>query len=156
VSVEGKRKANASNRKPLPFILRELHRLFNKALVLEIAEDAPTESEWLILRLLWEEHPLSQRDIAQRAGFWHSAVVGTVDSLEKKGFVRRERSIVDRRRTDIHVTDLGWRKYAEWMPLAEKVVKNSFRGVSAQQIRDLHKTLTQVHANLEDQYGSET
>jgi DNA-binding MarR family transcriptional regulator len=94
-----------------------------------------------------------QRDIALRVSSWSSAVVSTIDSLEGKRLVRRERSDVDRRQTDVFLTDLGKQRLNEWLPKARKVLKSAFDDFSRDEIVELRSMLARVQVNLTKRYG---
>ncbi|WP_052378675.1 MarR family winged helix-turn-helix transcriptional regulator [Polycyclovorans algicola] len=67
-----------------------------------------TASQWLCLQALAQSaRPLSARELAD----WVSLTPGTIspvlDRLEIKGWVQRTRSVEDRRRIDLEITDTG-------------------------------------------------
>jgi len=59
------------------------------------------------LLLISEAGPLTLKALALQVDLTAGTVVGIVDRLEKKGFVRRARSLVDRRQVQISITEEG-------------------------------------------------
>lgn len=88
-------------------------RLVRNALVarsIAVSEpfDLPTGS-LTVLALISANAGSSQSLIARKAGIAEPALVGIIDQLEDRGFVKRVRSEKDRRRNDIILTKEGER-----------------------------------------------
>lgn len=67
----------------------------------------PTRSEQAILALLEEHGPLTANRLAELEALRPQSVAQTLDSLERAGLVRRERSAVDRRKVLNTLTEAG-------------------------------------------------
>jgi len=66
-------------------------------------------NSYAVLACLHEYGSSSQRDLSARLGLDPSDVVAVLDELESQGFVRRTRSVEDRRRHDVTITAAGTR-----------------------------------------------
>ena len=69
----------------------------------------------LCLYSLVQEGPMMLSDLAKQVDLGDSTVNGIVDRLEAKGWVRRHRSRMDRRKVYVEVTDSG-REFARNAP----------------------------------------
>ena len=63
----------------------------------------------LVLMGSAEEQPVSVNVLAQQLVIKHNSAVGLVDRLAREGLVVRERSTVDRRRVELHLSSRGQR-----------------------------------------------
>jgi DNA-binding MarR family transcriptional regulator len=64
------------------------------------------------------EQPLGPSELAHRLGVTSAAASGIIDRLVARGYVERRADERDRRRTQVHVTDLGRRDMlAHLMPM---------------------------------------
>jgi DNA-binding MarR family transcriptional regulator len=59
------------------------------------------------LVLLWIRGPQGVGDMSQSQGLSRPAIVQSVNTLEKRGLVRRDRRTDDRRQVDVVITDAG-------------------------------------------------
>src|SRR5262249_2589461 len=72
-----------------------------------LAEVGLTGRRYFVLAGAGQGTPVSQQDLSRMLGIDPTTIVAIVDELEAAGFLRRERSTVDRRRYDLHLTDAG-------------------------------------------------
>jgi len=73
-------------------------------------------SQFGVLEALFHKGPLCQRDIAAKILKSTGNITMVIDNLEKRGLVRRERSLEDRRFITIHLTEAGRSLIAEVFP----------------------------------------
>jgi MarR family transcriptional regulator, organic hydroperoxide resistance regulator len=66
-----------------------------------------TVPQVITLREIYEHGPLSFTQLTEIVSLNNSTVTGIVDRLERRGWVRRERTSADRRRIDIAITKEG-------------------------------------------------
>jgi DNA-binding MarR family transcriptional regulator len=62
-----------------------------------------------VLTVLAADYPLSQHEAAERLGVDRTTMVALVDDLEGKGLVERHRSLQDRRKNIVQLTEAGER-----------------------------------------------
>jgi len=62
-----------------------------------------------VMSLIWANPGNSQKQLADWAGITSPGLVGLVDELENRGLVTRQRSVSDRRRNSLVLTDKGKR-----------------------------------------------
>jgi len=63
--------------------------------------------ELAVLTVLAADYPLSQHEAAERLGVDRTTMVALVDDLEAKGLVERHRSLEDRRKNIVQLTEAG-------------------------------------------------
>ena len=73
-------------------------------------------SQFGVLEALFHKGPLCQRDIAVKILKSTGNITMVIDNLEKRGLVRRERGLEDRRYITIYLTDAGQTLIAEVFP----------------------------------------
>ena len=81
-----------------------------------------TISQFGVLEALLHKGPLCQRDAAAKILKSTGNITMVIDNLEKRGLVRRERGIADRRYITIHLTDAGRKLIAEVFPLVRNTI----------------------------------
>lgn len=75
-----------------------------------------TTPQMLCLYRLHQGDGLTQRELCRELNFGGSTLNGVMDRLEEKGYIRRERSLLDRREVAVRITEVG-RGLAEQAPL---------------------------------------
>ena len=84
-----------------------------------------TESQFGALEALYHVGPLCQKDLARKILRTGGNLTLVLDNLEKRGLVRRERDLDDRRFTTVHLTEEGRQLIATIFPAhAENVVRH--------------------------------
>jgi len=68
---------------------------------------ALTISQFGVLEALLHKGPLCQRDLAAKILKSTGNITMVIDNLEKRGLVRRERDVQDRRYLTVHLTEAG-------------------------------------------------
>lgn len=66
-----------------------------------------THAGFVLLMTLWITGPRETRELASVLRVTKGAIVGAVNTLERRGLVRRKRSEIDRRLVAIELTDTG-------------------------------------------------
>jgi len=96
-----------------------------------------THAGFVVLMTIWISGPRETRELAAVLRVTRGAIVGSVNTLEKKGLVRRRRSKIDRRLVTVELTDSGLdlvtRVQKDWHALEVEVT----RGLTAEEQRTL-------------------
>lgn len=82
---------------------------FRNGLEKRLTEIGLHSGQVFVLSALWQENSLSQIELAQRLNISPPTVYKMVRSLEKNGFVVSRRSITDRRKTIVVLSNKGVR-----------------------------------------------
>src|SRR3954454_5668860 len=86
-----------------------------------------SERQYLILAVLSADSPPSQLELAGLCGLLPAQVVPVLDELERRGFVARQRSETDRRRSVVRVTSAGLEILAK-APALPRSIEDAFFG----------------------------
>ena len=73
----------------LGYQIRTTHRLFQRALQLEIERSGVTLGMWYFLRVLWSEDGITQSELSQRVGTMEPTTLSAIRDMERNGLVRR-------------------------------------------------------------------
>jgi DNA-binding MarR family transcriptional regulator len=83
-----------------------------------------TAVQFRVLQIIAETGQTTAKAISVQMRVSQATVTSLVDKLVRDGLARREKSMRDRRQTDIHITDLGRRVLAEAPdPLQQRFVR---------------------------------
>ncbi|MEM6985940.1 MAG: MarR family transcriptional regulator [Pseudomonadota bacterium] len=100
-----------------------------------------TETQWRVLRVLWESDTVSSIDLARQTLIPAPSLVGVLDRLTRKGLIERRRSDSDRRLVSVVATDAGKQLGDQVMPEVERIHAFIQSRVSQDEWRALQHTL---------------
>lgn len=75
-------------------------------------------------------------------------VTSVLNTLEKTGTVKRERSKTDRRSVEVVMTEKGYDKIEELLPVMQDISKNILSGLDKEQVETLTIILRQLRKHL--------
>ncbi|MEX0362411.1 MarR family winged helix-turn-helix transcriptional regulator [Flagellimonas sp.] len=107
-----------------------------------------TTEQWVILKIVEESGPLTQKEVANMSYRDPASITRTLDLLSKKDFVRRIPVETDRRQHHIVLTELGRQFVKKHMNLVNDLRKLSVRGFSDSEVEVLYKMLQRIRANF--------
>lgn len=134
------------------FMVRQIYRGFARSLERRIARDGVSIGMWFVLRMLWEEDGLTQREISERVGINGPTVVMAINNMEGAGLVKRTPNQEDRRKTNVFLTKRGHQLKKRLWPMAKEVYAVAFKNISRKDIDAIGRFLTQVWVNLEAEH----
>jgi DNA-binding MarR family transcriptional regulator len=79
--------------------------------------------QYMVLAVLSSDAPPSQLELAGLCGLLPAQIVPVIDEMERRGFVTRQRSETDRRRSMVNLTDLGREILAQADALGQSLVE---------------------------------
>jgi DNA-binding MarR family transcriptional regulator len=133
----------------LGYDLRDTSRALLRSLQILIAPHDVTLNQFFLLRQLWGNDGVSQREISERMQTSEPATVSAIDGLEKRGYVRRVRESRDRRIVSIFVTPKGEALRDTLLGYAADINERGAAGMSRAEIATLHALLLRFKENLE-------
>ena len=143
-----------STRESVGFIVREVYRSFARRLQPRIAREGVSIGMWFVLRMLWDEDGMTQRELGERVGINGPTMVTALNSMERAGLVKRVQNRTDRRKINIFLTARGRNLKRKLWPIAADVLGVGLSGLTRNQVQSLNKMLTQIRLNLEnDHFG---
>lgn len=75
-------------------------------------------------------------------------VTSVLNTLEKTGAVKRERSTTDRRSVEVVMTEKGYDKIEELLPVMQDISKNILSGLDKEHVETLATILKQLRKHL--------
>jgi DNA-binding MarR family transcriptional regulator len=131
--------------------VRGVHRLFARILEKQIGNSGIKAGDWYLLRVLWEQDGISQKELSRRSFLTESSVVTMLNSMTKAGLVVRERDEHDRRYMKIQLTDKARQLKDELIPLAKDINANATRGVGSEELKIFMQVLSMMKDNLHEE-----
>jgi len=107
-----------------------------------------TAEQWVIMRHLWEEEGLSQREIGEKAAKDKPNITRMLDALEKKRLIFRQPDPRDRRKFCVYLTKEGKQLHERLLPLAQTLREQVTRGLSRPEIDRVKETLSKINRNI--------
>ena len=130
------------------YLTRIAFRAFSRALEVRTSPHGVSSGQWRFLRVLWREDGLTQRELSRRVGMREPTTVIALKSLERSGFVTRQKSVEDRRKAHVFLTAEARALEAVLLPAVAEVNAIALAGLSETEIAVLRKALSQVGRNL--------
>lgn len=103
----------------------------------------------LLFLLLTGSNGLRQEEIAEQLDVGTAAVSRAVDSLETKGYVRRERHPEDRRAYSICLTEQAYAVQKEIIGIYERLYQRVSMGIPDEELERVEQLLDKVAVNLQ-------
>jgi DNA-binding MarR family transcriptional regulator len=129
--------------------IRTTHRQFAQDLQDRLAPYDIPIGMWYFFRALWEEDGLTQRELSQRVGSMEPTTVEQLRNMERRGYIERRRSVDDRRKMHVHLTESGLALKNQLMPFAIDVNRVALDGLSDGEIGFLRLVLDRIRSNLD-------
>ncbi|HEL1618349.1 TPA: MarR family transcriptional regulator [Streptococcus suis] len=85
----------------------QVNKLFNQFYLKNLKEFDLTYTQYLVLVVLWENSPLSLKEIGKKLDLSSNTLTPLVKRLEEKGFIRRMIPKEDKRQLLIYLTEKG-------------------------------------------------
>jgi len=105
----------------------------------------------LVLGILRDHGPMSPSELGSRLIVTRATVTGVVDSLERRGFVRRSPNPADRRSLLVEITSAGLAVLGQLRTLVHRNEKAWLSGLSDEELR----AYIELHHRIQDALDSE-
>ena len=130
------------------FLIRDCMMLLQKVLRMHLQHHHLSTAQWFLLRVLWEEEGITQRELSDRVNTTEPTTQSALLRMEKQGIVRRVRSKQDRRANHIYLTTAGRDLEAAMIPYAIDVNRVAVEGLTDAEVETLKSLINRVRANL--------
>lgn len=107
-----------------------------------------TVDQWVLLKVIEEGAPLSQKELGTRAKRDPASITRTLDLLEKKGLIERASMENNRRQYNILLTKTGAEFVASNFELIKSMRERSTMGFTEEEVALLHSMLKRIQANM--------
>jgi MarR family transcriptional regulator, organic hydroperoxide resistance regulator len=132
----------------VPWMTRTLYRLYNIQVQEILGRERISIAHWYYLRILAQGSELNQLELSKRMGIASTTAVPALDSMEKRGLLKRNRDPDDRRRYCVSLTDDGRRLVDQLLPEIVRMISTSFARIDREEIETFSKVLHQIEQNL--------
>ncbi len=116
---------------PLPLDSQLCFSIYSAAIAINrvykpmLDELGVTYTQYLVLSALWEKDGLTITVVADRLGLEPSTITPAVKRLESAGFVSRQRSALDERQVQVHLSKKGRDLHAKTGCLTDALLRHS-------------------------------
>lgn len=125
-------------------LVRNAARAYVRALQLRLEPHDVNYGHWSVLRVLWAQDGLSQRDLSEQAGITDSTTFAVVKSLDALGYIERRHLPGNNKNVHVFLTRSGKALKRQLIPLAVDVNRISVAGVSEQDLQTTRRTLIRI------------
>jgi len=94
--------------------------------------------------------------LARHLGQETQSITGLIDRLESRGWIVRQRTLVDRRKVVLEVTDEGRRLLRVFMPAMRNACDEAFHGIDGEELNQLIGLLRRTNDGIRERLGRET
>jgi DNA-binding MarR family transcriptional regulator len=148
VSVRSDRGFDADTDNSIGYLLRDTSRRILRDLTARLGPHGVTLPQYFVLRELWQEEGLTQREVSNRVGVLEPTMVTTLDALERLGLILRVRSTTDRRKTHVQLTAEGRTMRDTLHGYSADVLERALNDISDGDLATLRRLLQQIKGNL--------
>jgi DNA-binding MarR family transcriptional regulator len=132
----------------LGFHLRLAHVAIYRDFANAMAELDLTQKQCATLQLVGANPGVSQVDLAGTLGTDRATMMAMIDRLEQRGFVVRRRSVSDRRRQELYLTDDGEAMLAKAKRAIAKHERHFTSRFTAEELKALMNALGRIHQQV--------
>ena len=129
-------------------LIKDTTRALVRSLQSELKKYGIPFSQWAILRVLWTQDGLSQRELSSMAGIMESTTANVVRQMENKGYILRRHLGKNKRKRHVFLTLKGRKLEKKLVPLAEEVNKKARKNIAQEEIKLLRNCLLTMIENL--------
>jgi len=128
--------------------VRLTHRSIQRLLQSRIEPYGVQLGMWYLLRVLWNEDGLTQRELSHRVEIMEPTTLQTIAAMERSGLIKRVRNATDRRKMNVFLTKKGRQLEAQLLPVAVEVVNEVVRGFTEEEVQRFLGFLRAIQRNL--------
>lgn len=133
----------------LGYQINHLARLLEQALRREIEPHGVVPGQFAQLLALYEQEPLTQRELCGRVQIEQSTMAYTLQRMERDGLVTRTADPADRRRVQFTLTARAWSEREPLLKAARTVNGRAMSGVDPRDVATVMSTIRHMIKNLE-------
>lgn len=137
-----------SDREALLFRFDEIVRLVSRLLDAELADLGLNRAQWKLLAFVLRGDGLTQSELARLLDLERATVGQAIDTMERKGLLRREPAVDDRRVWRIVATPQAQELLPRLAPVTDSLIARLFTGLGDRDISDLRDLTNRLADNL--------
>ena len=120
-----------------------------KAVITEEYRDI-SNNDMHIIEAIGVEEPRNMSVIAHRLSVTVSTLTTNMNGLERKGYIKRERSAKDRRVVHVLLTAKGKKAFYHHRDFHKKMIRAIVKGLGEEEMEILYRCLVNLNSFLED------
>lgn len=128
-------------------LIHNIDKKFEKLQRQKITNEDLTTAQFLILRQLWKVDGLQFKDLAVACNCSRSTITGVIDTMEKKGLVKRAPHPTDRRAALVKLTKKG-KALRELTPSIDSLTSTCCEGIDVNDLTMLKILLQRLSDSL--------
>ncbi len=136
------------------FLIRDTMMHLQIVLRQQLQDHNLSTAQWYLLRVLWEEEGLSQRELSERVCTTEPTTQSALLRMEKQGIIKRVRNKTDRRANHIYLTKKGRNLEPKLIPYARNVNNIASKGISKTDLKAFNKVIKQIRTNVVEEIKS--
>ena len=132
----------------LAHLIKVSWQYFSRLLQIQLIEHSVSMGHWSILRVLWDEEGLTQKEISVRADIVAPTTHSAINAMEKLGYVTRRKSASNKKNIQVYLTPKGKKLEHKLVPLAIQVNEIATAGIDKDDIQTTRRCLLKIAVNL--------
>jgi len=130
-------------------LLRRAHMTFSREFRARLARRGVTFGEFVHLERLWDEDGLTQTELSARVGIVTASSTQIIETLERRGFISRQRNPGDRRHINVFLAPAGKRLKQPLLSCARETNRIARAGLANSEILSLFALIERIIENLD-------
>ena len=107
-----------------------------------------TKEQMIVLKKLYEQDSLNQNELAEQTFRDKSSLTRLLSTMERKGYIRRERCETDKRVNFVLLTEAGAEMWEKTKPVVQKVIGRMRAGLNPEEVQQLIAILKKIQGSL--------
>lgn len=136
------------------WMTRTVHRLYDAEAQKILDRRKIPIAHWYYLRVLAERGELNQLELSRRVGIASTTAVPALDTMEKRGLLKRVRDPLDRRKYFVRLTEKGRGVVDELFPQVSAMIDKSIGRLSVGEMRTFWKVMHEMERALTSLSGA--
>jgi DNA-binding MarR family transcriptional regulator len=99
--------------------------------------------------------PMTPGHLARHLGQETQSITGLIDRLESRGWIARQRTLADRRKVVLELTDEGRRLLRVFMPAMRRACDEAFTGIAPDELDQFIGLLRRTNDGIRERLGRE-
>jgi len=107
-----------------------------------------TVDQWILLKIIQEQQPISQKDLAKKSLRDPASITRTLDLLQKKELIVRQSIPDNRRQYDLKLTPKGDKLINKNMKMVKEHRQRSIQDFTEDELNQLNRLLIKIQENM--------
>ncbi|MEN8124044.1 MAG: MarR family transcriptional regulator [Bacteroidota bacterium] len=107
-----------------------------------------TKEQWLVLKKLHDKNGQVQNDLAFITNRSKTSLARLITTVEKKGYVSRIHSKIDKRINQIYLTESGKEIFKRSLPVMQNIINDLQDGITNDELSSTINVLNKIQKNL--------